>query len=197
MPISGWIVLGAVVLVVFVAISTYNRLVTLRNRFKNAYSQIDVQLKRRHDLIPNVVETAKGYLKHERETLDAVISARGGAVGALERAANKPGDPEAMKALSGAENLLGSALSRLLVTFEAYPDLKANQSMQQVMEELTSTENRIAFARQAFNDGVMEYNNARERFPSTLIAGPFGFAAASPFEIESPAERQAPKVAFA
>jgi len=197
MTLSGWIVLGTIALLVLMVISTYNRLVSLRNRFKNAYSQIDVQLKRRHDLIPNLVETAKGYLKHERETLDAVISARGGAASASERAAKKPGDPEAMKALSGAENLLGSALSRLLVTFEAYPDLKANQSMQQVMEELTSTENRIAFARQAFNDGVMDYNNAREQFPNTLIAGPFGFEAASPFEIDSPAERQVPKVAFA
>jgi len=197
MTLSGWIVLGAVVLVVFLVISIYNRLVSLRNRFKNAYSQIEVQLKRRYDLIPNLVETAKGYLKHERETLDAVISARGGAAGALQRATQKPGDPEAMKALSAAEMQLGASLGRLLVTVEAYPDLKANQTMHQLMEELTSTENRVAFARQAFNDGVMEYNNAREQFPNTLIAGPFGFEPASPFEVTAPAEREAPKVAFA
>ena len=197
MTLSGWIVLGLVVLFVLVAISIYNRLVTLRNRFKNAYSQIDVQLKRRYDLIPNLVETAKGYLTHERETLDAVISARGGAMGALERAGKKPGDPEAMKALSAAETQLGASLGRLLVTVEAYPNLKADQTMQRLMEELTSTENRVAFARQAFNDGVMEYNNAREVFPNNLIAGPFGFGPASPFEITAPAEREAPKVAFA
>jgi len=196
MTLSGWIVLGVLGAIVFLAISTYNRLVALRNRFKNAYAQIDVQLKRRHDLIPNLVETAKGYLTHERETLDAVISARGGAVGARERAGRTPGDPDAMKALSAAEMQLGGALGRLLVTVEAYPDLKANQTMHQLMEELTTTENRVAFARQAFNDSVMVYNNAREQFPNTLIAGPFGFGPASPFEIESPAEREAPKVSF-
>jgi LemA protein len=192
-----WIVLGVVVLIVLIAISTYNRLVVLRNRFRNAFAQIDVQLKRRHDLIPNLVETAKGYLKHERETLEAVIAARGGAAGARERAAGRPGDPEAMKALSAAETQLHTTLGRLLVTVEAYPDLKANQTMSQLTEELTSTENRVAFARQAFNDAVMEYNNAREQFPNTFVAAPFGFGPASPFEISSPDERDAPKVAFA
>jgi LemA protein len=197
MPLSGWIVLAVVVVFVLLSVSTYNRLITLRNRFKNAYSQIDVQLKRRYDLIPNLVETAKGYLTHERETLDAVISARGGAVGALDRAGKNPGDPDAMKALSSAEMHLGATLGRLLVTVEAYPNLKADQTMHRLMEELTSTENRVAFARQAFNDGVMEYNNAREVFPNTLIAGPFGFGPASPFEVTEAKEREAPKVAFA
>ena len=196
MTLSGWIVLGAVVLVVFFAISIYNRLVSLRNRFRNAYSQIEVQLKRRYDLIPNLVDTAKGYLKHERETLDAVISARGGAAGALQRATQKPGDPEAMKALSAAEMQLGASLGRLLVTVEAYPDLKANQSMMLVMEELSTTENRVGFARQAFNDVATVYNTKAQSFPTNLIARAFQFADAQLWQVENAAEREAVKVAF-
>ena len=163
--------LGAAVLVF--AISIYNRLVTGRNGYRNAFSQIDVQLKRRHDLIPNLVETAKAYLKHERQTLEAVVAARNTAVTAGRAAAANPGDPEAMTGLSSAEGALTGSLSRLLAVAEAYPDLKANQTMAQLMEELSSTENRISFARQAFNDAVMTYNNSRETFPGVLLAGGF------------------------
>lgn len=184
--------LGAVV--AFAAISIYNGLVTKRNGYKNAYSQIDVQLKRRHDLIPNLVETARAYLKHERETLEAVVAARNAASTAARVAAANPGDPSAMQGVSAAEGALTGSLSRLLAVAEAYPDLKANQTMSQLMEELTSTENRIAFARQAYNDAVMAYNNARETFPGVLLAG--GFPAAQAFEVEAPAEREAVKVAF-
>jgi len=188
------VLLVLVVLVVVWAISIYNSLVTRRNGYRNAFSQIDVQLKRRHDLIPNLVETAKAYLKHERETLEAVVAARNAAATAARTAAAKPGDPGAMAGLSSAEGVLTGALSRFLAVAEAYPDLKANQTMSQLMEELTSTENRIAFARQAFNDAVMSYNNARETFPGALLAG--SFPPAQPFEVSAPAEREAVKVAF-
>ncbi|HET6436543.1 MAG TPA: LemA family protein [Anaeromyxobacter sp.] len=188
------IVLVLVVVLVLWAISIYNGLVTRRNAFRNAFSQIEVQLKRRHDLIPNLVETAKGYLKHERGTLEAVVAARNAASTAAKAAAAAPGDPSAMAGLSAAEGALTGTLSRFLAVAEAYPDLKANQTMAQLMEELTSTENRIAFARQAYNDAVMSYNNARETFPGMLLAGPF--PAAQSFEIQAPEEREAVKVAF-
>ncbi|MFN0125316.1 MAG: LemA family protein [Verrucomicrobiales bacterium] len=178
------------------AVGQYNGLVRLRNAFRNAFAQIDVQLKRRYDLIPNLVETAKAYLKHERETLEAVIAARNQAAGALSAVAANPGDPAAMKALAQAEGGLGGVLGRLFAVAEAYPDLKANQTMMQLSEELTSTENRVAFARQAYNDSVMTFNNAREAFPGNLVAGLFKFGPASLFEIEKPEEREAVKVQF-
>lgn len=177
-------------------IATYNRLVTLRNRYKNAFAQIDVQLKRRYELIPNLVETAKGYMKHERETLEAVIAARNHAAGAVKQASTEPGNAQAMALLSGAETALTGALGRLFALAEAYPELKANQTMMQLSEQLTSTENRVAFARQAFNDAVMVYNTASEVFPAVLIAGSFRFTPASLLEIET-AERSAPRVSFA
>jgi LemA protein len=190
------IVGGGALLVGFWLIGAYNGLVTLRNRFKNAFAQIDVQLKRRYDLIPNLVETAKGYLKHERETLEAVIQARNIAATAAKAAAANPADASAMKGLLGAEAGLAGALSRLMVVSEAYPDLKANQNMMQLTEELTSTENKISFARQAYNDAVTTYNTTRERFPTNLIAGIFNFAEAALFQVENAAEREAPKVKF-
>jgi LemA protein len=193
------LVIVLVVAVVLVAwlVGIYNRLVRLRNQFKNAFSQIDVQLKRRYDLIPNLVETAKGYMKHERETLEAVIAARNKAQAAVQQAAARPGDPAAMQGLQGAEAGLTGALGRFFALAESYPDLKANQNMAQLMEELTSTENKVAFSRQAYNDAVMAYNTARESFPDTLIAGPAGFGPAQLFELEAPAvERVAPKVSF-
>jgi LemA protein len=180
----------------FFFVGTYNRLVALRNRFKNAFAQIDVQLKRRYDLIPNLVETAKGYLKHERETLEAVIKARNIALGAAQTAAANPADAGAMKNLLGAESGLGGALSRLMVVVEQYPDLKASQNMMQLTEELTSTESKISFARQSYNDAVMAYNTQREVFPSNLVAGPFNFTAAELFVIEDAAQREATKVSF-
>jgi len=176
--------------------SIYNGLVRARNAYKNAFAQIDVQLTRRHDLIPNLVETAKGYIKHERETLEAVTAARTRAVTAQSAASGNPGDPAAMQELGGAEGMLTQALGRLFALAEAYPDLKANQNMMQLSEELTSTENRVAFARQAYNDTVMAYNNRREVFPSSMIAGMTGFAQAALLEIEDPQQRQAPKVEF-
>jgi LemA protein len=182
-------------LLVFV-VGMYNRLVSLRNRFKNAFSQIDVQLKRRYDLIPNLVETAKGYLQHERNTLEAVIAARNAASAASTRAAQSPGEPNAMKQLAGAEAALTGTLGRFFALAEAYPDLKANQTMSRLMEELTSTENKVAFARQSYNDSVMAYNTARESFPTNFIAGPFNFGPAQLFEIEKPEEKEAPKVSF-
>jgi LemA protein len=193
MPVLVVLLVVIVVLVVW-GISIYNGLVTRRNAYRNAFSQIDVQLKRRYDLIPNLVETAKGYLKHERGTLEAVVAARNAASAAARTAAAQPGDPTAMAGLSAAEGVLAGSLTRFMALAEAYPDLKANQTMSQLMEELTSTENRIAFARQAYNDAVMTYNNARETFPGVLLAG--GFAAAQSFEVQVPAEREAVKVAF-
>ncbi len=177
-------------------VGVFNSLVALRNRYKNAYSQIDVQLKRRYDLIPNLVETAKGYMKHERETLDAVIQARNQAQAASQRVAANPGDPAAMQSLNAAEGQLGGVLGRLFALAEAYPDLKANQNMLALQEELTSTENKIAFARQAFNDSVMVYNTQREQFPNNVVANITGFAPAELFELESPKERETPRVNF-
>lgn len=194
MSISVLVLLVLVVVAVIWAIALYNGLVTKRNAYKNAFSQIDVQLKRRYDLIPNLVETAKGYLKHERETLERVVAARNAAATAARSAAAAPGDPAAMAGLSSAEGALSGVLTRFMALTEAYPDLKANQNMMQLTEELTSTENRIAFARQAFNDAVMTYNNARETFPGVLLAG--GFPPAQLFELTAPAEREAVKVAF-
>src|SRR3954471_11850800 len=191
----GFIALIAVVLVVFI-IGGYNSLVTLRNRYKNAYSQIDVQLKRRYDLIPNLVETAKGYLSHERGTLEAVITARNAAASANTKAAQNPGDTSAMKELSGAETALSGAMGRLFALAEAYPDLKANTTMLSLMEELTSTENKVSFARQAYNDSVMAYNARREVFPTNRIAGPFNFGPAELFVIDKPEQKDAPKVSF-
>jgi LemA protein len=194
---GGYITLAVVVALAIWAIGIFNRLVQLRNRFKNSYAQIDVQLKRRYDLIPNLVEAAKGYLTHERETLEKVIAARGAAMGAAQKAAAAPGDPAAMQGLAAAEGQLGGALGRLMAVFEAYPDLKANQNILQVQEELTSTENKIAFARQAYNDTVMDYNTKRESFPDTVFAGMFGFKEAMLLEAtESAEERKAPKVSF-
>jgi LemA protein len=197
MSIGGWIFLAVVVALAAWVIAIYNGLVTLRNRFKNAFAQIDVQLKRRYDLIPNLVEAAKGYLAHERQTLEAVIAARGAAVNAAQRAAAAPGDPAAMTGLAQAEGVLGGALGRLLAVFEAYPDLKANQNILQVQEELTSTENKVAFARQGYNDAVMSYNTRRESVPDNIVAGLFAFKEATLLEAtESKEERQAPKVKF-
>jgi LemA protein len=190
------IVLGIPIVLLMWAIGIYNGLVQMRNRFKNAFAQIDVQLKRRYDLIPNLVETAKGYMAHERGTLEAVISARNQAAAAAKAAAAAPTDGAAVRALSGAEGLLRGTLDRLMMVVEQYPDLKANQNMMQLQEEIASTENRIAFARQAYNDEVMVYNTKREVFPDTLIASTFNFAAAQPFELEAAAERQAPQVRF-
>jgi len=190
------VIIGVLVVLCLSLIGLYNRLVQLRNRFKNAFAQIDVQLKRRYDLIPNLVETSKAYMKHERETLEAVTAARNMAAAANRPAAMNPADPESMKKLVGAESALSGALGRLLAVAEQYPDLKANQNMMQLMEELSSTENRISFARQAYNDSVMLYNTARESFPAVLIAGSFGFQAAQLFEIAAPAEREAPRVSF-
>ncbi len=194
---TGILILVAVlVLMVIFAIIIYNRLVSLRNRFKNAFAQIDVQLKRRYDLIPNLVEIAKGYMKHERETLESVIQARNQAQQAEKRVASQPDDPQAMTQLMGAEQSLTGALGRMFALSENYPDLKANQNMMQLSEELSSTENKIAFARQAFNDAVMNYNTAREKFPSIIFANTFGFTQAQLFEIEMTEERQAPSVSF-
>jgi LemA protein len=192
----GWILLGIIVVAVIFAISIYNGLVALRNRYKNAFAQIDVQLKRRYDLIPNLVETAKGYIKHERETLEAVTAARGAAVAAGQKAAADPTAPGAVKALAGADSQLTGALGRLMVVVEAYPDLKANQNMMQLSEELTSTENKVSFARQAYNDAVMIYNTTREQFPAVIFANMFAFLPAELFEITKVEEREAPKVQF-
>ena len=190
------VVIVPVFFVLMWIVGAYNRLVALRNRFKNAYAQIDVQLKRRYDLIPNLVETAKGYIKHERGTLEAVVAARNAASAANVRAAQNPGDAAAMKELSGAETALTGTLGRFYAVAEAYPDLKANTTMMALMEELTSTENKVAFARQAYNDSVMAYNTQRETFPTNMIAGPFNFGPAELFVIEKPEEKEAPKVSF-
>ena len=199
----GVLALGIVGALLFLAgcivvwgIAVYNNLIRLRNRYKNAFSQIDVQLKRRYDLIPNLVETAKGYLKHEAETLEAVIRARNSAVGANSQAALQPGDNASMQKLNVAESSLSGALGRLLVVCEAYPDLKANQNMLAIQEELTSTENKIGFARQGYNDAVTEYNTKREVFPSNIFAGVFNFNEATLFEISDALQRDAPKISF-
>ena len=193
--IVGGLVVVAIFLAMFV-VGIYNKLVTMRNRYKNAYAQIDVQLKRRYDLIPNLVETAKGYMAHERGTLEAVTAARNIAYAASKAAAANPGDASAMKSLGSAETGLSGTLSRLMMVSEAYPDLKANQNMMQLTEELTSTENKISFARQAYNDSVMTYNTDREVFPSNLIAGMFNFGAAELFVVDKPEQKDAPKVSF-
>jgi LemA protein len=192
----GWTLLVIIAVLVFFAITIYNRLVAGRNRYKNAFAQIDVQLTRRHDLIPNLVETAKGYMKHERETLEAVINARNTAVSELKTASADPSDPEAMKRLAQAEQGLSGALGRLFALSEAYPDLKANENMMQLSEELTTTENKVAFARQAYNDSVMDYNTLREVFPNNFFAGWFNFRAAELLDIEDESKREAPKVSF-
>ena len=184
------------VAIVLYAVSMYNNLVNSRNRVGNAFSQIDVQLTRRYDLIPNLVEAVRGYMSHERGTLEAVISARNAAASDLKKAAADPSDANAIMALSAAEATLGGTLGRLFALAEAYPDLKANQNMQHFQEELTSTENKVAFARQAFNDAVLGYNNACENFPSRLIAASFGFKTAQYLEIEQPEKRAVPKVSF-
>ena len=192
------IIIGGIILLVIISVAAiYNSLVTFRNRYKNSFSQIDVQLKRRYDLIPNLVETAKGYMKYERETLEAVINARNSALSASQKASGNPGDPAAMKDLAGAETLLTGTLGRLFALAENYPDLKANENMLQLQEELTSTENRVAFARQAFNDAVTAYNIACEKFPNSSIASMFNFSMAQLLEsTEAPEERKAPKVSF-
>jgi len=192
----GWVLLALAVLFALFLIGVYNRLVAARNAYKNAFAQIDVQLTRRYDLIPNLVETAKGYLKHERDTLEAVTRARNSAVAGLKAAAASPGDPAAIQQLAGAENALSGALGRLFAVAEAYPDLKANQNMMQLSEELTSTENKVAFARQAYNDSVMQYNTTREVFPNNIVAGAFRFDAAELLEIDGAEKRAAPKVSF-
>ena len=201
MAIGVGLIIAIVLLVVVVSlvgfiIGVYNKLVTMRNRFKNAYAQIDVQLKRRYDLIPNLVEIAKGYIKHERETLENVTKARNIAYAASQTAAANPGDSGAMKNLVSAESGLAGTLSRLMMVSEQYPDLKANQNMMQLTEELTSTENKISFARQAYNDSVMVYNTDREVFPSNLVAGMFNFSAAELFVVDKPEQKDAPKVSF-
>ncbi len=188
--------LAVIAAIVVYAISLYNRLVALRNRVKNGFSQIDVQLTRRHDLIPNLVEAVKGYMAHERGTLEDVVNARNAAVTGLKAAAADPTNPEAMKTLSGAESQLSGALGRLFALAEAYPELKANENMMQFQEELSTTENKVAFARQAFNDAVMNFNNAVESFPSSVVAGMFNFEQAEFLEIESPEKREVPKVSF-
>ncbi|MCS6970865.1 MAG: LemA family protein [Planctomycetota bacterium] len=194
--ITVLVIAGVFLLIVFWAVASYNNLVTLRNRFKNAFAQIDVQLKRRFDLIPNLVETARAYMAHERQTLEAVIQARNQAVSAQSRAAADPADAGAMRGLIAADAALTGGLSRLFALMENYPQLKADANMRQLSEELTSTENKVAFARQAYNDAVMAYNTAREVFPSVIIAGLFNFGPAQLYEIENPAEREAPKVKF-
>ncbi|HEY0178816.1 MAG TPA: LemA family protein [Dokdonella sp.] len=190
------VLLAIVVVAGFYGIGLYNGLISARDGYKNAFAQIDVQLTRRYDLIPNLVETAKGYLKHERETLEAVIQARDSALSGLAAAKSHPGDTEAMRQLAGADDAVTRTLGRLFALSEAYPDLKANQNMMQLSEELTSTENKVAFARQAYNDAVMSYNNRREQFPGSLLANLFAFSPAEPLPIESEAKRGVPKVAF-
>ena len=194
--ISFLIFLGIIAAIVFWVIGIYNRLVNERNRVRNAFAQIDVQLTRRYDLIPNLVEAVKGYMKHERETLEAVIQARNSAVSNLDAAKADPANAEAMKKLGASEGALGSALGRLFALSESYPDLKANQNMIQFQEELASTENKVAFSRQAFNDAVLGYNNSAENFPNNIIAGFFSFKLASFLEIESEEKRDVPDVSF-
>jgi len=197
MSTGSMIFLGLLVAAVVWVVAIYNGLITSRNAFKNAFSQIDVQLQRRYDLIPNLVETAKGYMKHERETLEAVILARNQAAQAAKAAADAPESMAAIGTLSGAEGMLGSALGRMFALMENYPDLKANETMKQLMEELTSTENKVSFARQAFNDSVMHYNNDVERFPNSVVAGAFNFKQTQLLELEEPEARKPVKVDFA
>jgi LemA protein len=192
----GIVLLAIVVVLVLLAVGIYNRLVALRNLFKNAFAQIDVQLQRRHDLIPNLVEAAKAYLKHESSTLENVIAARNQAVAARGAAAANPADAAAVQGLLGAEGALSGAMGRLFAVMESYPNLKADQTIARLMEELSSTENRVAFARQAYNDSVMQYNTARETFPNVVLAGMFGFLPAVLFDIANPSDREAPKVSF-
>jgi LemA protein len=191
-----WVLLIIVILFVVFAVVIYNRLVTARNRYKNAFAQIDVQLTRRYDLIPNLVEVAQRYMSHEKDTLEAVIKARNQALGSLKEVAIDPGNAEAIQRLGASEQGLSGVLGRLFALSENYPDLKANQTMMQLSEELTSTENRVAFARQAFNDGVMHYNTTREVFPNNLIANNFGFRPAALLEIDAPEKREAVRVSF-
>ena len=191
-----YVFFGLIIAAVIFAISLYNTLVRKKNRFKNAFAQIDVQLTRRYDLIPNLVETAKGYMKHEKDTLEAVITARNQAVSGLKAASADPANASSMQQLAKSENALSGALGRLFALSESYPDLKANENMMQLSEELTSTENKVAFARQAYNDSVMDYNNSRETFPSNLIANSFNFDAATLLEIDDEVKREAPKVEF-
>jgi LemA protein len=190
------VILVVVIVIGFIVMTMYNRLVSLRNRFKNAFAQIDVQLKRRYDLIPNLVETAKAYMKHERETLESVIAARNSAAQAERQVAGDPTDVAAMHALAGAERSLAGAMTRFFALAEAYPDLKADANMRQLSEELTSTENRVAFARQGYNDAVTQYNTARETFPSNMLAGAFGFSEAPLLIIEDEGQREAPRISF-
>jgi LemA protein len=190
------VILVILAVIAFWVIQIYNRLVNLRNRVRNSFSQIDVQLTRRYDLIPNLVEAVKGYMSHERETLEAVIQARNSAVNAQHQASADPTDPAAIKALAAAETTLGGTLGRLFALAESYPDLKANENMMQFQEELASTENKVAFARQAFNDSVMTYNSTSENFPNNMVAGMFSFKLAEFLEIKEPEKREAPKVSF-
>ena len=198
MTFSFLILLGLILLFIFWAVGIYNGLISARNAYKNAFAQIDVQLQRRFELIPNLVEIAKRYMAHERETLEAVMTARSAAMSGAAAAKSQPGDPDAMARMESSEGLLGGALGRLMMVAEAYPDLKANQNMMQLTEELSSTENKVAFSRQAYNDAATSYNNRREVFPASLIAGNFGFTRAGLLEIptEQAQMRQAPKVAF-
>ncbi len=197
MGMGGWIFVAVVGALAIWAVAIYNGLVALRNRFKNAFAQIDVQLRRRYDLIPNLVESVRMYLDHERQTLEAVVQARGNAVGAAQRAAAAPGEPAAMQGLAQAEGALGAALGRLVAVFESYPDLKANEGVATLQEELASSENKVAFARQAYNDSVMQYNTRRESFPDNIFAGMFGFRPAELLQAtESVEQRAAPRVSL-